>query len=271
MKHLRIPAFLLCLITAFLLFAPAPAVTESLPVVEVTKGEKYLDRDHVAAYITLFKELPPNYLTKSKAQSLGWQASKGNLWKVAPGCAIGGDRFGNYEGLLPQGKYKECDVDYSGGYRDEKRLIFDDKGHIWYTEDHYNSFTPVTVDAREVSNVDEVITEDGQYLDRDSVAYYIFVYGHLPSNYLTKDEARALGWQANKGNLWKVAPGCAIGGDRFFNSEGLLPKGKYKECDVDYAGGFRDEKRLIFDDRGNIWYTEDHYNSFEQLYDEEEK
>ena len=269
MKLTRFPALVLCLMTAFLLAAPALAA-DAVPVVEVGYGADYLDRDHVAAYITLFNELPPNYLTKDEAKALGWVSSKGNLWKVAPGCAIGGDRFGNYEGLLPKGNYKECDVDSAGGFRDEKRLIYDDKGHIYYTEDHYASFIPVKVDARAASS-GALITEDGQYLDRDSVAYYIFTYGHLPSNYLTKDEAKALGWVSSKGNLWKVAPGCAIGGDRFGNYEGLLPKGKYRECDVDYAGGFRDEKRLIYDEKGNIWYTDDHYNSFEQLYDEEEK
>ena len=140
MKLTRFLALVLCLLTAFLPAAPALAGTAGVPVVEVEYGGEYLDRDHVAAYITLYNELPPNYLTKDEAKALGWVSSKGNLWKVAPGCAIGGDRFGNYEGLLPKGKYKECDVDYAGGYRDEKRLIYDDKGNIWYTEDHYNSF-----------------------------------------------------------------------------------------------------------------------------------
>ena len=242
-------------------------------VIEAAYGENYLDRDHVAAYIILYGELPPNYLTKEEARALGWSSNKGNLWQVAPGCAIGGDRYGNYEGLLPKGSYKECDVDYAGGYRDAKRLIFDTKGNIYYTEDHYASFVKLTVNARAAGSTasENVITEDGQYLDKDSVAYYIFIYGHLPSNYLTKEEARALGWSSNKGNLWQVAPGCAIGGDRYGNYEGLLPKGSYKECDVDYAGGYRGAARLIFDTKGNIYYTEDHYTTFEQLYREDER
>ncbi len=268
MKFLRITALLMCLMILLPAAAGAEAVLKTEPV-EAEFGEEYLDRDHVAAYISLYGELPPNYLTKSEARALGWEASRGNLWQVAPGCAIGGDRFGNYEGLLPRGNYKECDVDYSGGYRDEKRLIFDDKGNIYYTEDHYASFVPVEITLG--SSEPALITEDGQYLDRDSVAYYIFEFGHLSSNFLTKEEARALGWVSNKGNLWQVAPGCAIGGDRFGNYEGLLPKGNYKECDADYSGGYRDEKRLIFDDKGNIYYTGDHYASFEQLYSEEEK
>jgi guanyl-specific ribonuclease Sa len=56
--------------------------------------------------------------------------------------SIGGDYFGNYEGLLPEGKYRECDIDYDGGYRGEERLIYTTQGdlYIYYTDDHYESF-----------------------------------------------------------------------------------------------------------------------------------
>ncbi|MBQ7783510.1 MAG: ribonuclease, partial [Oscillospiraceae bacterium] len=63
-----------------------------------------------------------------------------NLWEVAEGMSIGGDRFGNYEGILPEGDYTECDVNYSGGFRGSERLVFSDEG-IYYTNDHYASFT----------------------------------------------------------------------------------------------------------------------------------
>ena len=72
-----------------------------------------------------------------------WNASRGNLWDVAPGKSIGGSRFGNYEGLLPEArnrKYTECDIDYDGGYRNSKRIIFSNDGLIFYTEDHYRTF-----------------------------------------------------------------------------------------------------------------------------------
>ena len=60
---------------------------------------------------------------------------------MAPGKSIGGDRFGNYEGLLPDGNYRECDVNYEGGYRGAERLIYDQNGSVYYTNDHYESFT----------------------------------------------------------------------------------------------------------------------------------
>ncbi len=246
--------------------------------VYVTRDGEYLDLEHVAAYLTLYGELPDNFLTKDEAKALGWVSSRGNLWDVAPGCAIGGDYFGNYQKLLPKGSYRECDVNYAGGYRDEQRLIFDTRGNLYFTDDHYNSFTPYTVDAAEgeeptgVPSGDEdgLITEDGKYLDADAVAYYIAEYGHLPSNYLTKKQAKARGWDASKGNLWDVAPGCAIGGESFSNRDGLLPKGQYWECDVNYMGGYRGEERLVYDAFGHVYYTGDYFKTFELWYGEEQ-
>ena len=121
----------------------------------VVFGEDYDDKDHVAAFLRAFQELPPNYITKKEAQALGWVSSLGNLWEVAPGKSIGGDRFGNYEGLLPDAKgrkYFECDIDYAldqqryRGGRNGKRIIFSSDGLIFYTEDHYNTFEDITLE-----------------------------------------------------------------------------------------------------------------------------
>jgi len=113
------------------------------------------------------------------------------------------------------------------------------------------------------------VKEGGQYTDKDRVALYIHTYKHLPSNYITKQEAMDLGWVSSKGNLRKVAPGKSIGGDKFGNYEGQLPKAKgrkYYECDIDYTGGKRNAKRIIFSNDGLVFYTEDHYQTFQQLY-----
>lgn len=112
----------------------------------VIKGEWYQDKDHVAAYLFAFGELPENYITKKEAQALGWVSSEGNLWEVAPGMSIGGDRFGNYEGLLPEKKgrtYYECDIDFEGEYRNGKRIVFSNDGLVFYTDDHYESFEEI--------------------------------------------------------------------------------------------------------------------------------
>ena len=113
------------------------------------------------------------------------------------------------------------------------------------------------------------ISEDGYYYSKDEVALYIDSFGHLPGNYITKEEARSLGWDG--GPLDPFAPDMAIGGDSFSNREGLLPKGKkYRECDIDTHKKGRGEKRIIYSSDGCIYYTDDHYESFELLYGEEE-
>lgn len=104
-------------------------------------GRAYDTPEEVAAYLHCYQQLPSNFLTKREAQDLGWDNSQGNLWDVAPDKSIGGDTFGNREGLLPEGRYHECDVNYHGGYRGAERLVWTEDGAIYYTADHYESFT----------------------------------------------------------------------------------------------------------------------------------
>lgn len=116
---------------------------------------------------------------------------------------------------------------------------------------------------------DEALEEDGYYTSKEDVAEYLHTYGHLPDNYITKNEAMDLGWDSGKGNLWQVTDRMSIGGDRFGNREGLLPDAqgrKWFECDIDYQGGYRNEKRIVFSSDGLIYYTGNHYESFEKLY-----
>ncbi len=114
------------------------ALEESLP-----EDGVYDSRDDVALYLHLYGHLPGNYITKKDAQALGW--SGGSLEPYAPGMCIGGSRFGNYEGLLPEAQgrtYTECDIDTLGASsRGAKRIVFSNDGLIYYTDDHYASFT----------------------------------------------------------------------------------------------------------------------------------
>ncbi len=113
-----------------------------------------------------------------------------------------------------------------------------------------------------------LLDEDGWYNSKEEVALYIHQYGKLPPNYITKKEAEALGWSG--GSLEPYAPGKSIGGSYFGNYEDLLPKAKgrsYTECDIDTAGkNSRGAKRIVFSNDGYIYYTGDHYESFELLY-----
>ncbi len=119
------------------------------------------------------------------------------------------------------------------------------------------------------------VEKDGHYTSKEEVALYLHIYGELPSNFITKREAEDLGWKkkdGQAGQLHVVAPGMSIGGSKFGNYEGLLPEKKgrqYYECDINYVKGNRGAERIVYSNDGLIFYTGDHYESFEQLYPEE--
>lgn len=115
------------------------------------------------------------------------------------------------------------------------------------------------------------VDEDGWYTSKEEVALYIHLYGELPDNYVTKDEAEEAGWSG--GNVERyTGEGTAIGGSTFGNREGLLPKERgrtYTECDIDTVGeSSRGAKRIVYSNDGLVYYTDDHYESFELLYGE---
>ena len=115
------------------------------------------------------------------------------------------------------------------------------------------------------------IDEDGWYYSKEEVALYLYTYGKLPENFITKSEAQNLGWTG--GTVENYKEGAAIGGDKFGNREGLLPKKsgrQYYECDIDTKGkGSRGAKRIVFSNDGLIYYTDNHYESFTLLYGDE--
>ena len=127
-------------------------------------------------------------------------------------------------------------------------------------------------DAVESEEQTEVETEfELPVTDPQQIVNYLDIYGELPENFITKKEARALGWDSSYNYVGDVAPGKSIGGDRFGNYEGQLPeqKGrKWFECDANYKGRKRGAERVLFSSDGLYFYTDDHYNTFTQLYPE---
>ncbi|MBO5126569.1 MAG: hypothetical protein J6D10_03270 [Clostridia bacterium] len=130
---------------------------------------------------------------------------------------------------------------------------------------------PEPIPEPEPEPEEPAIDENGSYDDRDNVALYIYTYGKLPPNYISKAEAQDLGWEG--GSVERYAPGKCIGGSKFGNYEGLLPKKsgrQYYECDIDTLGeSSRGAKRIVYSNDGLIYYTDDHYESFTLLYGEE--
>lgn len=121
---------------------------EDLPVEgkDIHEEGLYTSPEDVAMYIHLYNKLPLNFITKKEAIELGWDSEEGNLWEVTEQMSIGGDVFGNREGKLPKKdgrKWYECDVNYHGGYRGAERIVFSNDGLIYYTDDHYETFTKI--------------------------------------------------------------------------------------------------------------------------------
>ncbi|WP_295038713.1 ribonuclease domain-containing protein [uncultured Fibrobacter sp.] len=117
----------------------------------VEESGLYTTRDSVAAYLCKFDKLPSNYVGKNEGKSL-YESKTGKTfekWNFNPwttiGVMIGGDVFDNREGLLPSGSYHEADVDYSAKNRGTKRLIYQSDCVIYYTADHYETFSKLDV------------------------------------------------------------------------------------------------------------------------------
>ena len=177
------------------------------------------------------------------------------------------------EEIVDVGDLAESDSQMEAGFdlSEEKELIDDIIEESVDSEDADSEDIDSEEESSEPSDDDIAIVEDGTYTSKEEVALYIYTYGKLPSNFITKKEAEALGWESREGNLNEVAPGMSIGGDRYGNYEQLLPDGSYKECDINYHGGYRGDERLVYSEDGDIYYTDDHYGTFTQLYFSEDK
>jgi hypothetical protein len=113
-----------------------------------------------------------------------------------------------------------------------------------------------------------VSARENPLTDFTEVARYIKAHHELPQNFITKDDAKKIGWQPGRKDLDKVAPGKSIGGDVFSNREKKLPvkKGRiWREADINYHGGKRGKDRILFSNDGLIYKSEDHYQTFTKI------
>lgn len=174
--------------------------------------------------------------------------------------------------LIAIGLLAGCGREQMPQTREAQGMESQETGENQESEESQESGELPNVEGQEDALSKERVSEDGSYTSKEEVAEYIAAYGHLPGNFITKKEAKALGWVSSEGNLGEVAPGKSIGGDYFGNFEGNLPEKEgreYHECDIDSDGGYRGAKRIVYSNDGLIYYTEDHYETFELLYGEE--
>lgn len=120
-----------------------PTMQNTIDSIQVDKNGTYTSKEEVAAYIHKYKKLPSNYISKPEAYELGWEPSEGNLHDVAPGKSIGGNLTTKIHNKVPKKDgqiFYECDINYSGGYRGQERIIYSNNGIIYYSPDHHETF-----------------------------------------------------------------------------------------------------------------------------------
>ena len=98
-------------------------------------------------YLIVFNRLPSYYVSKEDAEDAGWVNWQGNLDEVLPGKMIGGNIYNNRDGKLPSAPgrvWREADINYSGGYRNDERILYSNDGLIFVSRDHYKTFYEIT-------------------------------------------------------------------------------------------------------------------------------
>lgn len=161
-----------------------------------------------------------------------------------------------------------CEAAYESLSTEQASTSYENTGDA----DAADSYAGDTADSTEskggIDETDAYLDEDGSYTSKEDVMNYLVQYGKLPANFITKKEAKKLGWTG--GSLESYAPGKCIGGDYFGNYEEVLPvvSGRtYHECDIDTLHAkSRGAKRIVYSDDGQIYYTDDHYETFTLLY-----
>ena len=99
----------------------------------------------------------------------------------------------------------------------------------------------------------------------DGADAWLMYRNKLPDCYVTKEEAALAGWIPKKHNLSEVLPGKMIGGNIYENRLETLPvkHGRiWREADFDFAGGYRNKKRILYSNDGLIFVSYDHAKTF---------
>lgn len=286
------------------------ASTEALQKIydSVEKSGVYTAWDSVAAYLCRYDELPSNYVNKAEGKKM-YESETGNTfskWNFNPwetiGVMIGGDVFDNFEdnteyefhSELPEGSYREADVGYFAENRGTKRLVYQPGCLIYYTTDHYETFTLLEFENAPKSSSSEkaessssevdlkavykAVKESGKYTTRDSVAAYLCKFDKLPTNYVDAAEGEEL-YESETGNSftkWNFNPwetlGVMIGGEAFINDaddaknyHSEIPEGDYSQADVAYFAENRGTRRLVYQSGCVIYYTSDFFKTFTQM------
>lgn len=144
-----------------------------------------------------------------------------------------------------------------------------DDGYITLLSEAKKTSQAVVDAVNGLADKPEQKTSSGPIIEPQAIADYLFEHGKLPDNFITKKEAQALGWDSSCNYVSDIAPGKSIGGDRFGNYEGQLPSKKgrqWYEADCYYTKGRRNACRILYSSDGLVYYTDDHYETFTQMF-----
>ena len=166
-------------------------------------------------------------------------------------------------------------------YKIEKKNTSENTEISYQKSDNQNQDNSYSYEKKSKKNQDNFEKEKSDFSNKNNdssnqideltndeiVVKYLKEHGELPDYYITKSEAKSLGWVPSKGNLCEVAPGRAIGGDIWTNRQKSLPTKsgrKYFEADLNYNCGNRNADRVVFSNDGLVFVTHDHYRNFEE-------
>lgn len=176
---------------------------------------------------------------------INWYSNDESIVKIDGNMALVSPNLYSSEVVI------EAEITYLGNKANYgfKCIVVGSTYSFYFDDDiAYDPYLDVTVDYDEIYNTNL------------EVALYLVAFKDLPSNYVTKSEFDKSDYTTeNK---------LSVGGDVFQNREGLLPKDdSYYECDILYAGGSRNALRLVYSlDTLSVYYTSDHYASFDYIY-----
>lgn len=145
----------------------------------------------------------------------------------------------------------------------------DNNGKIYSIHENVYPRPPLHPNCRcIIERLKAIIAGNATLNGRNGADWHLKYYGRLPTYYISRGDAYHQGWKPRLGNLSKVAPGKMMYGGIYRNDDGKLPQTSgriWYEADINYQGGRRNDKRVLFANDGLIFVTYDHYNTFEEI------
>lgn len=145
----------------------------------------------------------------------------------------------------------------------------DKHGHIYEISEKVSPSPPLHPHCRcTLQRLKSLFADEATKKGLDGADWHLKYNGRLPEYYISKTDAKKLGWKRNEKKLSDVAPSFMMYGGVYKNNNCHLPKKQNRiwyEADIDYSFGSRNSKRIVFSNDGLIFATYDHYKTFVEI------